>query len=125
MSVLTEKHMEIITKSEWIAITTSGEEAHVAGTWCDYLVFVNEDEFLIPVGGYVRTGKNLAKDSRVKLLCGTREVKGAHGTPGKGCMITGRAEIRSEGEYADMMKQRFPWCRGAMVVKAEKASAQL
>ncbi|MGD9808104.1 MAG: pyridoxamine 5'-phosphate oxidase family protein [Deferribacterales bacterium] len=125
MSVITEKHLEIINKSEWIAIATEGEEgAHVVGTWCDYLEFIEEDTILIPVGGYVKTSKNLAVNNKIELLCGTRQVMGAN-SAGKGCFLKGTAEVQNEGRFADIMKEKFVWSRGALVVHVEKASTQL
>lgn len=125
MSVITEKHREILEKSEWLAIATQGESgAHVVGTWCDYPIYIDGATFLIPIGGFVRTGKNIEENSRVELLCGTRAVMGTNG-PGKGLCIRGTAEMQYEGGFADMIKAKFVWARGAMVIRAEKATTQL
>jgi len=61
---LTELHKDIITKAEWVAIATSGGKGvHLAGTWSDHILFISDDTLLIPAGGYIKTGENLAAGS--------------------------------------------------------------
>ncbi|MCC6580802.1 MAG: pyridoxamine 5'-phosphate oxidase family protein [Phycisphaeraceae bacterium] len=118
---------EVIEKTEWIAIATTGPDGpHVVATWGDYVrtLGIDNDTVLIPVGLMHRTERNLTRDSRVELLCGTRQVVGAHG-PGKGCSIIGQAQLQSSGPAFDSAKARFPWARAVLVVKAEKVEPQL
>ena len=73
---------EVIDAAEWIAIATAGPDGpHVVATWGDYVraLGVGGDTLVIPVGHMHKTEANLQSDSRVELLCGTRQVQGAHG----------------------------------------------
>lgn len=118
---------EVLEKSEWVAIATAGPDGpHVVGTWGDYVLRLGIDgEVLrVPVGGMRRTEDNLSRDSRVELLCGTRAVQGSQG-PGKGCVIIGRAEVKTDGPDYEVVRAAFPWARGALVVRVEKAELQL
>ncbi|MCG3148275.1 MAG: FMN-binding protein [Verrucomicrobiae bacterium] len=118
---------EVIEKSEWVAIATTGPDGpHVVATWGDYVraLGIANDTVLIPVGMMRKTEQNLARDSRVELLCGTRQVAGAHG-PGKGCAIIGRGEMQTVGPHFAAVKAKFPWARAALVVTAEKVEPQL
>lgn len=44
---------------------------------------------------------------------------------GQGCLITGTAEIVSSGEVVDAVRVKFPWARGALVVRVEEQCTQL
>ncbi len=118
---------EVIEKSEWVAIATTGSDGpHVVATWGSYLrqLGVDGDVLRVPVGGMQKTEVNLQRDPRIELLCGTREVRGTFG-PGKGCSIVGRAETHTAGPDFDAVKAQFPWARAALVVRVEKVEAQL
>lgn len=118
---------EVIEKTEWIAIATTGPDGpHVVATWGDYVraLGIKDDTLLIPVGYMRKTEENVKRDDRVELLCGTRQVHGAHG-PGKGCSLIGRAQMLTAGAIFDTVKARFPWARATLVVRAETVTAQL
>jgi hypothetical protein len=118
---------EVIDKTEWLAIATTGHDGpHVVATWGDYVrAFGSQnDTLLIPVGHMHKTEANLKHDHRVELLCGTRQVQGTHG-PGKGCGISGKAEFQTSGPHFDAVKAKFPWARAALVISVEEAKPQL
>ncbi|MBF8269289.1 MAG: hypothetical protein HW386_998 [Gammaproteobacteria bacterium] len=118
---------EVVEKTEWVAIATSGPEGpHVVGTWGDYIraIGISADRVVIPVGHMHKTEANLKRDNRVELLCGSRLVQGTHG-PGKGCSITGTAQVLTEGEEYEAVRSRFPWARAALVVRVDKVETQL
>jgi hypothetical protein len=118
---------EVLEQTEWAAIATSGPEGpHVVGTWGDYIraMGISGDRVVIPVGHMHKTQANLQRDNRVELLCGTRQVKGAHG-PGKGCSIAGTARMMTEGDEYAAVRLRFPWARASLIVRAEKVETQL
>ena len=118
---------EVIEKTEWIAIATTGPDGpHVVATWGDYVRALGskDDTLLIPVGLMHKTEANLQHDHRVELLCGTRQVQGTRG-PGKGCGIVGKAEVQTAGPHFDAVKAKFPWARAAIVVRVEEAKPQL
>lgn len=118
----------VIDACEWVAIATTGPSGpHLAGTWGDYVraLGVNDDVVLIPAGGLRQTEANLAADPRIELLFASRKVQGSSGGPGKGCLVSGRAEVQASGAAMDAVKARFPWARGALVVHVERVTAQL
>jgi len=119
---------EVIDKTEWIAIATAGPDGpHVVATWGDYVraLGVEAERLTIPVGGMHRTEANLRRDNRVELLCGTRQVLGTGGRPGRGCRIAGEVEFHVSGPCFDAVKAKFPWARAAMVVQVREVSLQL
>jgi len=117
---------EVLEKSEWLAIATTGPGGpHVVATWGDYVRQMGiGDPLRLPVGHMHQTEANLQADPRVELLSGTRAVQGTYG-PGKGCAIRGRAEVQAAGPHFDAVKARFPWARAALVVQVEQVEAQL
>lgn len=118
---------EVVEKTEWVAIATVGPGGpHVVATWGDYLrqLGLDDEVLLVPVGGMRRTETNLKRDPRIELLCGTRQVAGAHG-PGKGCSIVGHAEVQADGPRFAAVKARFSWARAVLIVHVEKVEAQL
>lgn len=112
--------------TEFVAIVTSGEDGpHVVGHWGDYMRIVDEDEVIaFPVGRYQKTEQNLRANGRIQLLVASRKVQGSR-SPGQGCLISGTGEIVLAGKYVDIVRTRFPWARGALVVKIEEVRTQL
>lgn len=118
----------VIDTCEWVAIATTGPDGpHLAGTWGDYVraLGVRDDVILIPAGGLRQTEANLATDPRIELLFASRQVQGSSGGPGKGCLVSGRAEVQANGPAIEAVKARFPWARGALVVRVERVTPQL
>ena len=117
----------VIDRSEWVAVATTGPAGpHLAATWGDYVraLGVQDDVILIPAGGMQTTEANLAADPRIELLFASREVKGPGGR-GQGCRLRGRGEFEASGPRAEAVRARYPWARGALVVRVEDAIAQL
>jgi hypothetical protein len=119
---------EVLDNAQWVAIATTGVDGvHLVGTWGAYIKtmgIIDEQIILVPAGGYHETEGNLAKDSRIELLAGTRKVKGLNG-PGKGCLIRGTGQVQTSGELAEAAKKKFAWARGVLVIKAEEVLEQL
>jgi hypothetical protein len=118
---------EVLEKTEWIAIATSGPDGpHLVATWGDYVRALGIDggTLLIPVGHMHKTEANLKHGNRVELLCGTRQVQGTHG-PGKGCGVVGKAEFQTAGPHFDAVKAKFGWARAALIIHVEEAKTQL
>jgi len=118
---------EILEKSEWVAIATTGPNGpHVVATWSEYIIAlgIREGKVLIPMGAMHLTEANLKSDNRVELMCATRKVKGTHG-PGKGCSIKGIAHMETEGEHYEAVHSRYPWARAAFVLQVENIELQL
>ena len=117
----------VCEETEFVAIVTSGDDGpHVVGNWGGYMrvLGIKEDVLLFPAGRYHQTEKNLRKNNRIQLLVASKKVPGTR-TPGQGCLISGTGEILSSGDVADAVKAKFPWARGALVVRVEDVAAQL
>lgn len=127
MAKIEGKCREVCEATEFVTIVTSGEDGpHVVGNWGDYMraLGVGADTIVLPAGRYRQTEQNLRKHNRVQLLVASRKVQGTH-SPGQGYLIVGTADIVSSGEIADTVKAKFPWARGAMVIRVEEVTAQL
>ncbi len=128
MAKIEGKCREVLDNTDWVAIATTGSDGpHLAATWGSYIraLGIRDDGIiLVPAGGYHKTERNLEKDNRIELLCGTRQVEGIHG-PGKGCKIRGTARLQTAGELAETAKKKFPWARGVLVIKVDETLEQL
>ncbi len=119
---------EVLEKTEWVAIVTRGDDGpHLVATWGDYVrtLGIRDGEILIaPAGEYHKTEENLRNDSRVELLMASKQVRGGKSI-GRGCWSSGTAEVQTSGEFVEMAKAKFPWARGALVIKVEETRVQL
>lgn len=118
---------EVCEATEFVAIVTNGDDGpHVVGNWGDYMrkLGIGEDRIVFPAGRYHKTEQNLRKDNRVQLMVASKAVSGTR-SPGQGCVISGTAEIVASGEAFDAVKAKFPWARGALVIKVREATTQL
>lgn len=119
---------ELLEKTEFVTIVTWDENGpHLVGNWGDYLrtLGIREDNIILfPAGHYYKTEENLKKNKRIQLMVASKQVQGTHGL-GQGCVIYGEGEIQTEGAYAEMAKEKFPWARGALVVNVKKIELHL
>ena len=126
MAVIEGVVKEVLNKTEWVAIVTSGEKSHLVGTWGDYIreLDIGGDKIVIPVGHYEKTEENLRINNKLQLLIASKGVKGSHG-PGQGCIIEGEGKIETDGEIAEKVRERFEWARGALIIEVKDAKTQL
>ena len=128
MAKIEGKCKEVIDKTEWVAIVTCGDKGpHVVATWGDYIraIGIKDGEVIvIPAGHYNITEENLKKDNHIELLIASKQVPGNYG-PGQGCSISGKGEIQTSGKFTEMVKEKFPWARGALVIKVDEVNTQL
>jgi hypothetical protein len=126
MAVIEGIVKEVLNKTEWVAIVTSGEKSHLVGTWGDYIRELNigGDRIVIPAGHYEKTEENLKTNNTVQLLIAAKDVKGSHG-PGQGCIIEGEGKIETDGEIAEKVREKFEWARGALIINVKAATTQL
>jgi hypothetical protein len=117
---------EVCDATEYIAIVTQGEDGpHLSGHWGSYMFLdVEEGVVAFPVGRFHTTEQNLRRNRRIQLLVASKKVPGTK-SPGQGCEIRGAGEIVATGKFVDAVRARFPWARGALVVRVEQASTQL
>ena len=112
---------EVLAGAEWISIATSdGVSPHLVATWGDHVTIYGKKTFLIPAGGYHRTEENLKRNGEVQLFAVTRKVKRPDGSIGQGCLIYGKGAVQTEGKFAREIKKKYPWARGALIVKIIK-----
>jgi hypothetical protein len=127
MAIIDEGCRQTLDVTEFVTIVTQGEDApHVVATWGDYIraTGFGEDTLIVPVGFLRETEANLKRDSRVQVLAASKQVPGSYG-PGQGCLLTGVAEIVTDGDVVNKVKEKFPWVRGAMIIHVESAKTQL
>ncbi len=120
-------YREVIEKSDWVAIATTGADGpHLAACWTRYVLAIGIDgnEIVFPAGSYEKTSENLQRDPRVELLFVARDVKRATGQ-GQGCTVVGTGELQTSGPKVDKVKAQFPWARGALVVKVASLKTHL
>ncbi|MBI3156551.1 MAG: pyridoxamine 5'-phosphate oxidase family protein [Burkholderiales bacterium] len=117
---------EVCDATEYVTIVTSGADGpHLAGHWGSYMRIVDPGEVVVfPVGRFQRTEQNLRANGRIQLMVATRKVQGTR-SPGQGCVIDGHGEIVAAGEYVDLVREKFPWARGALVVRVAGVETQL
>lgn len=116
---------ELLEKTDWVAIVTWDKSGpHLVGTWGDSLGIKDGNIILIPAGYYFKTEENLKKNKNIQLMIASKQVEGTHGL-GQGCVIYGEGEIQTEGQYAKYVKEKFPWARGALVVRVKEIEVQL
>jgi len=127
MAIIDNACRQTLDATEYVTIVTQGEDGpHVVATWGDYIraTGFDDDILIVPVGYLRETEANLRRDSRVQVLAASRQVAGAHG-PGQGCLLCGSAEILLEGDVVSKVKEKFPWARGAMLIRVASAKTQL
>ncbi|HEY5897896.1 MAG TPA: pyridoxamine 5'-phosphate oxidase family protein [Burkholderiales bacterium] len=117
---------DVCNATEYVAIVTHGSDGpHLAGHWGSYMFLdVEEGVVVFPVGRFNKTEQNLRANGRIQLLVASKKVPGTK-SPGQGCTIRGSGEIVTSGKYVDAVRVRFPWARGALVVRVEGTTTQL
>ena len=117
---------DVCDATEYVLIVTQGPDGpHLAGHWGDYMRIVDDGAVVVfPVGRFQRTEQNLGVNDRIQLLAASRKVQGTR-SPGQGCVIDGSGEVVTAGAYVDLVREKFPWARGALVVRVRAVTTQL
>lgn len=111
------KLLEILNnkREEAVTMVTMGKlKPHITNTWKSYIT-VTEYQFIIPVGGMKTTEENLKENNEIQISIASPEVQGFNFL-GTGVLITGCAEIKREGEEFELVKKKFDWANGALIV---------
>lgn len=123
--MIPEKLFEVLNYEGVVAIATQGEEGpHLVNTWNSYVQVTGSGSLVIPAGYMKTTEANIAKNNKVLITLGSREVEGQHG-PGTGFLIEGIAVFQTSGPNFEALKQRFPWARAALEVTITSANQTL
>ncbi|KFL33166.1 MULTISPECIES: pyridoxamine 5'-phosphate oxidase family protein [unclassified Sulfurospirillum] len=113
--MISDKLRSVMQKEGTVAIIAQGKNfPHVVNTWHSF-VTVNNDNFIVPVGGMNTMGEALAHNNRVLVTVGSKEVEGLHGE-GTGFLLHGNATIVYDGDECNQMKATYPWARAVMKI---------
>ena len=117
---------EVCEATEYVCFVTQGPEGpHLSGHWGSYMKIDESGQTLLfPLGRFQRTEQNLRTDPRIQIMAASHKVQGTR-SPGQGCVIDGTGEILAAGEYVDLVREKFPWARGALVVRVGAIETQL
>jgi predicted pyridoxine 5'-phosphate oxidase superfamily flavin-nucleotide-binding protein len=122
------KVKEVMEKTEVVAIGTwGGDGPHLVATWGGFVrtIGIKDGEIIIiPAGGYHKTEENLKSNDRVQVLVASKEVERPQGS-GTGFRLSGRGEVQTEGELVEMIKSKFSWARGALVIYVDEVKCLL
>ncbi|MDF2540834.1 MAG: pyridoxamine 5-phosphate oxidase-related, FMN-binding protein [Herbinix sp.] len=120
-----EKFYEVIAHEGVVSIVTcSNNEAHVANTWNSYLVIVEGNKILIPAAAMIKTEENVKVNPKVIVTLGSKEVMG-YKYMGTGFLIEGTATFLKEGEYFDMMSEKYPFLTRVLEITATSCKQTL
>jgi predicted pyridoxine 5'-phosphate oxidase superfamily flavin-nucleotide-binding protein len=123
--MIPEKMMQVLKHEGVVAIATQGEDGpHLVNTWNSYIEINAEGDLLVPAGFMHATEANLAKNPKVLMTLGAREVQGNHG-PGTGFLVEGTASFESSGAGFDAIKARFGWARAVLKIKPSSITQTL
>lgn len=119
--MIPEKLLEVLQHEGVVAIATQGQDGpHLVNTWNSYVQFSAKGTMLIPAGYMHRTEANLARDNRVLITLGSREVAGKLG-PGTGFLVKGTATFETSGPDFDTIKAKYAWARGVLSITVASA----
>lgn len=112
----------VLSRESSAALVTIGSEGpHLVATWNSYVEILADESIAFPAGGMKRTQANVEAGSPVSLIIGSRDEAGR----GTGFRLTGRAEFQSGTPVHEQLKERFPWCRAAVVVRIDRVEKVL
>ncbi|MEG0772001.1 pyridoxamine 5'-phosphate oxidase family protein [Clostridium sp.] len=123
--MFTEKFFEVLNHQGVVSIVTcANNEAHVANTWNNYLVIVDENKILIPAAAMLNTEENINANPKVKLTIGSHEVMG-YRYMGTGFLLEGSAKFLKDGEHFKMMIEKFPFLTRVLEVTVSSCKQTL
>ncbi len=124
--MLNDKFYEILKHEGVVSITSWGiDEPHVNNTWNSYLTILDNKKILIPAAGFKSTEKDIAKNDRVKVTLGSREVEGFNNYQGTGFLIEGTAKFLNSGSEFDIVKDKFPFLSRVLEITVTSAKQLL
>lgn len=125
MTVFNEKFFEVLNHEGVVSIVSwANGEANITNTWNSYLV-IKDNRILLPAAGMNSTEADVKVNDKVKVTLGARDVMGFNNYQGTGFLIIGTARFVESGEEFDMMKEKFPFLRKVLEIKAESAKQLL
>ena len=123
--MFSEKFYEVLKHEGVVSITSWSEgNVHVSNTWNSYLVIKDDNKILIPAAGMKKTEENVAKNNKVILTLGSREVMGNF-SMGTGFFIEGTVNYLDSGADFNMMLEKFPFLNRVIEVTVTNAKQTL
>ncbi|MBK7497297.1 MAG: hypothetical protein IPI28_18560 [Candidatus Omnitrophica bacterium] len=92
--IIQQAGKEVIERSEWVAIATSGPDGpHLVATWGDYVraLGIESDRLFIPVSNYRQTEKS-SKEMTASNCC--LQAGRSKGSSGRGVAATSGAGVK-------------------------------
>ncbi len=115
-----ETFKEVLNHNGVVSMTTWSEDnVHVSNTWNSYLVIAEGNKLLIPAAWLFNTEKNIDKNNKIILTLGSPDVQGKM-YMGTGFVVEGTAKFLTDGEYYDMMKEKFSFTTRVLEITCEK-----
>lgn len=113
--MITESVRAVLAQEGSATFVTAGPEGpHLVATWQSYLTILDDQTIAFPAGGYRQTEANLKANPSLQMIIGSRLPSGA-----LGFRLSGKAEIQTGTPVHAQLKERFPWCRGAVILRLE------
>ena len=131
MFEFTDEVKRVLEQTEVVTIGTCGPHGvHLVATWGEFIrnLGVHDgDVLLIPAGGYRRTEENLSRNPRLEALIGSKVPASLCGgkAVGTGFRLSGSGEVQTSGKWFEMVKAKYAWARGALVIRVDKAEKLL
>lgn len=98
------------------AFVTNGPSGpHLVATWQSYLEVLDDARLAFPAAptGYHATEANLKAGSGCQMVVGSKG-------DGQGFRLGGTAELQTDTAIHRQLRERFPWCRAAVVFTVAK-----
>lgn len=114
-NLITDRVKAVLAHEGSATFVTTGEQGpHLAATWQSYIQIVDASTIAFPAGGMRQTEANVQAGSSAEMLIGSHlpEENGK----GVGFRLVGSLEFQSGTPLHEQLKQRFPWCRAAVVM---------
>ncbi|HIW21486.1 MAG TPA: pyridoxamine 5'-phosphate oxidase family protein [Candidatus Dorea intestinavium] len=121
--MINDKLLEVILSPPDSALTiaTKGPGGiHLINSWNSYIQITDDDKLLLPAGQMEQTEKNLKKNNEIKMTICNRDVQGKT-YKGTGFLVTAKATFATSGREYEMVKNKFPWARAALVLVIKEA----
>lgn len=123
--MLPEKFHQVLKHEGVVAIATQGPDGpHLVNSWNSYIEVASGNKLLIPAGYMNETENNIAKNDKVQLTVGSKEVEGFNGL-GTGFLVKGTAKFTKSGANYESLKNRFPWMRAVLEITIDNVAQTL
>lgn len=124
--MLSEKFHDVLKNEGVVSIVSWGtDEPHIVNTWNSYLVVTSDERILIPAYAMRKTEKNLAKNNKLKMALGSKNVIGYNDYQGTGFVVEGTGKYLESGSEFEMMKEKFSFLTRVLEVTVTSAKQML